>query len=81
MHGPTWCLSTSPPHHRAWFEAEASVSHPVVVDLNDLSAEVISNEGRSHLTYGLGDVAEDQPGDDALDPGVMDRPPGLGHMR
>ena len=54
---------------------------PVVVDLDDLGAEVIRNEGRSRLTYGLGDVAEDQPGDDALDPGVMGRPPGLGHMR
>jgi hypothetical protein len=51
---------------------------PVVVDLG---AEVIRNEGRPRLTYGLGDVAEDQPGGDALDPGVMGRPPGLGHMR
>jgi hypothetical protein len=53
----------------------------VVVDLDDLGAEVIRDEGRSRLTYGLGDVAKDQPGDDVLDAGVMGRPPGLGHMR
>ena len=31
---------------------------PVVVDLDDLGAEVIRNEGRSRLTYGLVDWSE-----------------------